>query len=290
MAPTNSTLFDASSSESGSQAVTASTSPTTISPITTDSPFSPLSCDSNQSLAPFARSLSLASCKSKEEILALIIEIAQKREPSVINFSNIPAPWGPAIFASLEEEDDIPRCRKTWNSREQVLSLKVPTPIHNCIQRWWAGCVRDWEHSGQITRAESDLVDATAGTTITLPHSPFAASRKEPDLLIQPDGEFLPSVVIEAGWSEPSDALEADYRFRGATVWQLDEYDQPVKRQTEVIFPDSAPRGILFTRGELSREALDATRDPGEVLRLDIGLLRQHALFALGHMGLQPAQ
>jgi hypothetical protein len=110
--------------------------------------------------------------------------------------------------------------------------------------------------------SERDLIDGEAGTRIMLPSSPFSKSIKEPDVLIDPgDGHNLPSVVIEAGWSEDMSGLEADIELllRGsggltkvailvklylreatrqvsgeASVWTLNAFEQPVRRQTEV--------------------------------------------------------
>jgi len=143
-----------------------------------------------------------------------------------------------------------------------VLHLKMPTAIHNCVLPWFFRCCSDWLRDGIITRVEQDGIHPQVGTTSTLAYSPYTQSSKEPDLLLRPkDGERLPSVAVEVGWSEGMAALEADCELllRGsggtikvvvlikwtlrrrsqtvsgeASVWMLNSSDQPVKRQTEV--------------------------------------------------------
>jgi hypothetical protein len=59
----------------------------------------------------------------------------------------------------------------------------------------------------------------------------------------------------------------------------------------QIIFPrpQSGSQVLSLTRGQLWRGSLDATRDPDEVLNLDLDLLRDEASNALVEMGLTPA-
>ncbi|CRL17917.1 unnamed protein product [Penicillium camemberti] len=262
MAPSNSTLLKSSSSESGTQALT------TFSPSDSDSTFSPPSTGTSLTFEPLSKSFPVISCKSESDILDFVVRTLEDHDSKVNKvsryyFTDIPTAWGPSIFACLDDEEFLPRkYRKAWNSRDQVLCLKMPTLIHNSIQRWFAKCISGWERSGLITPNEKDMIDGEVGTTLTLPASPFTKTLKEPDILIDPDDQHLPSVVFESGWSEPLNALEADCELllRGsggliqiaiiinwtlnqthqtvsgeASVWQLNDSDQPIRRQTETL-------------------------------------------------------
>ncbi|KAJ5231037.1 hypothetical protein N7489_011745 [Penicillium chrysogenum] len=261
MAASNSTMFNSSSSGSGSQALT------TFSPIDSDSTFSPPhTTGMSLTFEPLSKSFPVISCKSESDILDLVVRTLEDCDSKVDKaaryyFTDIPAAWGPSIFACLDDEKLLPRkYRKSWNSRDHVLCLKLPNLIHNSIQRWFANCASEWERSGLITPNEKDMIDGTFGTTLTLTNSPFTKTLKEPDILVDPDDQHLPSVVFESGWSEPLNALEADCELllRGsgglvqvaiivnwtlnhthqtvsgdASVWQLNDSDQPIRRQTE---------------------------------------------------------
>ncbi|KAJ5550593.1 hypothetical protein N7535_001464 [Penicillium sp. DV-2018c] len=319
MTPSHSTRSNSSSSESGA----CSQAPNILSPIDSVSTFSPPSSDSSPNSEPLAKSFSTSPYKSESEALAFVIRTLEAWNPEVEKaaeyyFTDVPPAWGPSIFAYLDEEG-FP-LRKSWNSQDHVLRLKIPTQIHNSIQRWFTRCASEWERSGLITPDERDMIDGEFGTTLSFPHSPFVQSRKEPDILVDPDdGQGFPSVVFEAGWSESWNGLEADCELllRGsggltkaailvnwtlnrqhrtvsgeASVWTLNDSDQPQRRQIEVIFPSPnfpEAQGLSIIRGELWRGSLDPMRNPQEVLRLDIDMLRQEALRALARMGLGPA-
>ncbi|CAG7941615.1 unnamed protein product [Penicillium nalgiovense] len=164
-------------------------------------------------LEPLAKSFSAVSCKSESDILDLVVRTLEDCYSNVDKvaryyFTDIPAAWGPSIFVYLDDEELL--SRKSWNSRDCVLCLKVPTLLHNSVQRWFTKCCSDWERSGLITPNERDMIDGEFGTIYTLPESPFTKSLKEPDILVDPDDQHLPSVLFESGRSEPLNALEAD--------------------------------------------------------------------------------
>ena len=99
-------------------------------------------------------------------------------------------------------------------------------------------------------------------------YGPYASSRKEPDLLVRPDNQRLPSIVTESGWSESLPRLHDDMNLwlvggngsvkatlilkwhkighsnvvRGhAELYTLDTNGMPILRQEEVIFPAPPP-------------------------------------------------
>ncbi|CAG8941198.1 unnamed protein product [Penicillium salamii] len=270
---------------------------------------------------------SARTIKSVSEALALITTALKDHSTEVnagarVKLTDVPPALGPLIIAVVEEDrDSFPRkYRKSWNSRDLVLYLKVPTRVHNSVQRWWIRCTSELERNSIITPDEKNEIDGEFGTTLHLPSSPYSQSIKEPDVLIDPfDDLDLPSVVIECGWSESADELEADAEMllRGsagqtrvavlvkfhlskaharvygeASVWELDGLDQLVKRQTETIFPQPTlhqTQALRITRGELWRGALGAMRNPREPLNFSIDILREFATERLEKMGLRPA-
>jgi hypothetical protein len=122
----------------------------------------------------------------------------------------------------------------------------MPTPLHNSVQRWLTTCASEWERNGIVTPDERDKIDGEYGTTIKLHCSPFAQSLKEPDILIDPfDGQHVPSVVVEAGWSESSTGLEANaellikssgglIRVAVLVEWRLSKEHQKVSGEASV--------------------------------------------------------
>ena len=105
-------------------------------------------------------------------------------------------------------------------------------------------------------------------TAINFLYGPYAGARKEPDLMIRAGNLRLPTVVIEAGWSEAWNRLTDDMniwlvggngdvkvvilikwnkigrsdRVRGfVEVYSLDPNGMPKLRQTEVLFKTSLP-------------------------------------------------
>lgn len=76
---------------------------------------------------------------------------------------------------------------------------------------------------------------------------PYAGARKEPDLLIRPDNQPLPSIVIESGWSESYTRLMDDVSLwlvggNGAVNavlllnWQTVESTNTVRGVVEVYY------------------------------------------------------
>jgi hypothetical protein len=92
----------------------------------------------------------------------------------------------------------------------------------------------------------------------------YENSRKEPDLMIRPDNQLHPSLVVETGWSESHPQLERDMRLwlmgtedvqvvlilkwrrssdkvKGSLeAWKRDPYGMPIKTQTAVCTSCSA--------------------------------------------------
>lgn len=163
--------------------------------------------------------------------------------------------------------------------------------------------------------------DSLVPLAIDFFYPPYAPSRKEPDFLIRPDNQRLPSVVIESGWSESLPRIYDDMNLwlvggsgsvkaalilkwhrignsnavRGhAELYTLDANGIPVLGQEETIFPTPPPQQaqaqtIRLTRRILFGGTLPQGRNPNDLLTLRLERLRGAARDALSLMGLVPA-
>jgi hypothetical protein len=165
------------------------------------------------------------------------------------------------------------------------------------------------------------LIILTILLAIDFVGGPYSAAIKEPDLLVQPDNERLPSVVIESGWSESMPRLHDDVnlwlvggggKVRAVIIlrWQrvsntnqvrgnlelytLDRNGMPQQTTDLVIFPSPTPpvaaaQQLILTRKEVFGDHVPAGRNPNDQLPFSINLLRGKARDALQLMGLVPA-
>lgn len=113
--------------------------------------------------------------------------------------------------------------------QNQILRVKTkPTEIHDCHQGWVFKHIVDWVLSGDLTRDEEDQLCTRVGTSkpfmVPLSENPEAntalemtgihrGSRKEPDLFLRVEGQSLPTLVIETGWSESRRNIDRDMRL-----------------------------------------------------------------------------
>ena len=150
---------------------------------------------------------------------------------------------------------------------------------------------------------------------------PYSNARKEPDLLVRPDNQLLPSLVIESGWSESLSRLRQDMNLwlvggQGqvrATIilkWQLvtntntvqgdvelytlDRNGMPYLQQNLIIFPppsaaQAAAQQLVLTRREIFGTYVFQGQNPNDQFTFSIDLLRQEATDALTLMNLVPA-
>lgn len=150
---------------------------------------------------------------------------------------------------------------------------------------------------------------------------PYSNARKEPDLLVHPDNQLLPSLVMESGWSESLSRLRQDVNLwlvggQGqvrATIifkWQLvtntntvrgdvelytlDRNGMPRLQQNLVVFPAPPPaqaavQQFVLTRREIFGAYVFQGQNPNDQFAFSIDLLRQKATDALALMNLVPA-
>ncbi|OXV07042.1 hypothetical protein Egran_05192 [Elaphomyces granulatus] len=196
----------------------------------------------------------------------------------------------------------------------------MPTEVHDCHQEWVRDEMAGWLNLGLLTFDEFRYLRTRVGTTIDFLYPPYAGSRKEPDLLIRPDNQRLPVLVIETGWSESTSRLMSDMNLwlvggngavkvtiilkwqkisntnqvRGtAEFYTLDTNGIPIMRQREPIFPappqQAQSQEFRFTRRILFGTNIFPGRNPNDVLTLRLDHLRVVARDALSLMGLIPA-
>ncbi|QKX53153.1 uncharacterized protein TRUGW13939_00229 [Talaromyces rugulosus] len=197
----------------------------------------------------------------------------------------------------------------------------MPTRVHDCHQPWVVSQKFEWTVSGLITAAEFHFLNVFVGTTINFVGGPYSGAIKEPDLLIQPDNQHLPSVIIESGWSESVPRLRDDMnlwlvggggKVRAAIIlsWQrlsntnqvrgnlelytLDRNGMPQHNTDLAIFPSPTPavaaaQQLILTRREVFGDHVPPGRNPTDQLPFSINILRGEARDALQLMGLIPA-
>ncbi|OJJ81446.1 uncharacterized protein ASPGLDRAFT_673687 [Aspergillus glaucus CBS 516.65] len=113
---------------------------------------------------------------------------------------------GSQITGSLIEHEEIGSSRPSinFNSLTQVLWIKVAPPeIHGCHLNWFTQEMYDWRDNNLINREESRLLKLITNQINARFGAPYQDSRKTPDLVIRPNDQHHPSLVIETSWSEP---------------------------------------------------------------------------------------
>ncbi|OCK88432.1 uncharacterized protein K441DRAFT_313258 [Cenococcum geophilum 1.58] len=194
----------------------------------------------------------------------------------------------------------------------------MPNFIHDCHQPWLIKEIKRMERSGFITAAESDLLEIYSGTTITNFGPPYINSSKQPDQAIVPQDEDIPTVVVEAGWSETVPKLHQDTSLwlKGGAgfvqvvllikwtkitgkrvkafieVYDLDPAGNKRLLQNETILPTpitAAAQVITITRGQLFGSAIPAGRNPNDTFDLSVDNLRTVAIRRIRKARLFPA-
>ncbi|PGH27937.1 hypothetical protein AJ80_00191 [Polytolypa hystricis UAMH7299] len=237
-------------------------------------------------------------------------------------YENVDESVGPLVFAFLDETPAIEAAcaRFGYNSYTKTFDVDViPTFTHDCHQVWLNEEVPQMSDSQFITPAERLQLRRSTGSSFREFQGPYAASEKQPDMSIVPDGQHLPSVVVESGWSESFAKLHRNMRLwlvggagevklalllkwtktpgnhaKGVVEsWDLDPAGNERLLQTEAIFPmpqtGSANQAIRITRGQLFGNRLPQGRNPSDTYRLSVSNLRNEAIVSLQRDGYRPA-
>ncbi|KAN0067437.1 hypothetical protein V8E54_014527 [Elaphomyces granulatus] len=76
----------------------------------------------------------------------------------------------------------------------------MPTNTHDAHQIWVNDERFRYQATGTITLNENLFLTCLTGTTTEFLGGPYSGFQKEPDLMIRPDNQQLPSFAIEFGW------------------------------------------------------------------------------------------
>ncbi|EEP77852.1 predicted protein [Uncinocarpus reesii 1704] len=192
----------------------------------------------------------------------------------------------------------------------------MPTLLHDCHQEWIKDEMYDMTRAGFLSDAELKFLRTRVGTTFKTFGGIWENSRKDPDLCLLGYGQFLPTVVMESGYSESRPQLQADMRLwlkggapavqlvliinwselvgkkiKGSIeAWELNG-DTPTLIQEEVIFPQppgNPAQAIGVTRGQLFGNATFPNRNRNDTYNLSIENLRNVASWSIRDMGFIP--
>ncbi|GAD93919.1 hypothetical protein AOR_1_330174 [Paecilomyces variotii No. 5] len=236
-------------------------------------------------------------------------------------YKNVPPAWAQTILDRLDNRFEG-RFRKNYNSITSTVWIRImPTRIHDCHHTWAITQKGRWNRAGLTTPTEDEELNFFVGTTIPFATGPYSNSTKEPDLLIQPNGQPFPSVVIESGWSESLSRLQDDMNLwlvggqgqvkatiilnwqrvgntdmvRGSVyLYTLDRNGILHLRQHITVFPAPAPpqaasEQLVLSRREIFGGNFFQGQNPNDQFAFSIDLLRQKATTLLALMNLVPA-
>ncbi|KAJ9215657.1 hypothetical protein DTO166G4_2763 [Paecilomyces variotii] len=252
-------------------------------------------------------------------------DIRAATESVELRYENISVDKGALLVDSLSQDPDIERYhpRFSYNSFVRVLNILVmPTEVHDAHQDWIDEEIKAMFVSRFLDNAELFALKFRVGTTIQHFGGQYAGSRKEPDMLLRYDSASLPSIAIEAGWSEGLPRLHADMRLwlvgghpqvqlvivlrwtklsgtpvqrvKGIfEIWQRDAANNPYLKQSGDIFPppaNAATQVIPITRAELFGPSYVLPgRNGTDQWNLHVDILRTWARIAIVNKGFIPA-
>ncbi|EZF71425.1 hypothetical protein H105_06390 [Trichophyton soudanense CBS 452.61] len=248
-------------------------------------------------------------------------EILQARGYKDLVFENVPPEAGSLVIDSLDEDPDVENscARLSYNSFTLTISITImPTFLYEAHTAWLYREVSRMARSGFLTPSEEDSISFLKSPTFGGLQPPYSASRKEPDFALLPDGQSLPILVFETGWSESAPRLHHDKdlwlrggrpevqlvflvkwsKSAGGVVRGIIEVHgrngvgEPQLLQTETIFPappNPEAQTIPITRGQLMGPNLLAGRNPGDVHQLSVDLFRRAAGKLVLREGYTPA-
>ncbi|OCK95810.1 uncharacterized protein K441DRAFT_74929 [Cenococcum geophilum 1.58] len=285
------------------------------------------SCSNQVKQTPITRQSNRKNTENNQKLPAqkLFIQIsrtiAAATEHQLLTYEGVDSETGFSVANSLDEDRRVEAVghRVSYNSYTQTLHINImPNFIHDCYQPWLLKEIKIMERSGFITAAESDLLEIYSGTTITNFGPPYINSSKQPDQAIVPQDKDIPTVIVEAGWSESVPKLHQDTSLwlKGGAgfvqvvllikwtkiigkrvkafveVYNLDLAGNKRLLQTETILPTpitTTAQVITITRGQLFGSAIPAGRNPDDTFDLSVDNLRTVAIRRIRKARLFPA-
>ncbi|XHF98065.1 hypothetical protein AWENTII_001635 [Aspergillus wentii] len=235
-------------------------------------------------------------------------KISQSITPQILTFTDISPAWVDDLLNSLQRKRI--KLRFGYNEITRVFQLRtMPTPIHNCDQRWYQSAALKWVISGLITANEHNQITGEGNTLVRFTSGPDVGLHKMPNFMAAQLGTVMPTLAFESGWSESFADLQDDmnrWLVGGAgevqaviiTKWTeigntkevtgsielytLARDGTPRLSQREEVFPIPAGTGpgaqrIRLTRRMLFGKGLSPGRNPRDVFGLDVDNLRVHA-------------
>jgi len=279
-----------------------------------------LSCLSpyKMSQKPFLRSGDVREDHQSAQAIFLEIKkaIQSATKESFLVYQGIDEETGSCVERSLDEDKDVEErnSRVCYNSCSLILHVSImPGFIHDSHQPWLEIQKGRMLQTGFITFDEFACLRLYHGTTVRGFDPPYAASSKQPDQMILPPGLNMPTLAVEAGWSEATTKLKADMRLwiRGGAVnivllfkwsklvggrvtgWvEVYEPGPGGERliQSETLFPVPLnPQKITVTRGQLFGRAIPPGRHPLDTFDLSLDDLRPIASEGMQKDGYRPA-
>jgi len=263
--------------------------------------------------------ISAGKFRKPEDLFAHVRnQIINATHPKHLVYEDVNHTWGTRIVDSLAELHEVERrsARLGYNTVTKVLSATIiPTEVHDSHHEWIRRGISDWKDAGLLTPAENYNTKLKVGTSIRDFTGPYQNSRKDPDLLLRPDNQKMPSVVIESGWSETYPRLLSDMqlwlngsvdvnvvlvlkwsklsnsRVSGFIEAWVRDTNGPLKQQAAAIFPagQNPQQTVTITRGDLFGAHLATGTNANDVLPLSLNSLRSLAQEDLALMGLIPA-
>ncbi|OCK91089.1 uncharacterized protein K441DRAFT_616927 [Cenococcum geophilum 1.58] len=285
------------------------------------------SCSNQVKQTPITRQSNRKNTENNQKLSALELfiqisrTIAAATEHQLLTYEGVDSETGSEVAYSLDEDRrvEVVGHRVGYNSYTQTLHINImPNFIHDCHQPWLSEEKVRMILSGFITAAESRLLEIYSGTTITNFGPPYISSSKQPDQAIIPQNEDIPTVVVEAGWTESVPKLHQDTSLwlKGGAgfvqvvllikwtkitgkrvkafieVYDLDPTGNKRLLQTETILPTpitTTAQVITITRGQLFGSAIPAGRNPADTFDLSVDDLRTIAVRRIRKAGLFPA-
>ncbi|KAJ5142801.1 uncharacterized protein N7515_001588 [Penicillium bovifimosum] len=200
------------------------------------------------------------------------------------------------------KEGKIPKITDVMDTHARTLRLRRPTEGHSCIQPWLVHCMGRWVEAGLISWPEYFALGAYVGTTLDIPDSPYAQSRKEPDFFFRPQlASALPANALKwAGPSQGTVSRRTEIFFEGAVTvpngnrrksgdWLLMTNLSWFRPSQSFLFLNPNPpytQRLEITYGDVFSSALQPGRNPRDILYLDLDSLRDEARYSFGLMNL----
>ncbi|OQD74949.1 hypothetical protein PENDEC_c009G06167 [Penicillium decumbens] len=109
--------------------------------------------------------------------------------PDLLNITDVNPRLATQLHRRIEQVG--PKAvRSSFDTTTGCFTIKMPTPVHNCVCQWSIDSIVEWRVTGLITAAEKNILNFTVADRLELPNG----SNKEPDGLWVVDGLDYPTI------------------------------------------------------------------------------------------------